>query len=478
MSEITRRHFLAQSGAIVAGASALGLACDSDEEGSSGPDASGSPDAQLDQGGQDAGAADADPDGAEVPDAGPSEPPLVRPEAPVEVTKAPWTMLLPSGALLMRFETREETALTVRLTAEGEAHLDLEPSRTTGVNGIDWPIVDDIEDTIYDEEGEFTLHELKIPAFQLSAGARYRWQLPTGPAEDALLEGGFRVPPAPDAPAPVTLGFIADTMIPNSPNHVAGLASWNIDMLVHGGDIQYQSALVDTWNGMFDIFSPVLSTALAQFCVGNHEFEWGDAEHGEYDEYYLRLVAPPSDEAAARSYYGVTYGHVRVLICDSEAEYEPHAIHDPEGPQYQWLVAELDAAQADAAIKAVIVAFHRPYLCFGRSGMRWDRLEVLHPLFRDKGVTLVLAGHNHAYERFELEGLTYVVDGGGGAIKYSTTEEIEEGKISDEELAWRIVDNRDYGCTRLVIDVDGSIALTRMSAESGQVVDTATLAAR
>ena len=61
---------------------------------------------------------------------------------------------------------------------------------------------------------------------------------------------------------------------------------------------------------------------------------------------------------------------------------------------------------------------HPPYTCGGHFGepivqQRWV------PLFEEYGVQLVLAGHDHTYQRFAARnGVTYVVHGGGGATLY------------------------------------------------------------
>jgi predicted phosphodiesterase len=41
--------------------------------------------------------------------------------------------------------------------------------------------------------------------------------------------------------------------------------------------------------------------------------------------------------------------------------------------------------------------------------------EALTPLFEQYGVDVVFAGHHHNYERNEVNGITYIVTGGGGA---------------------------------------------------------------
>ena len=65
-----------------------------------------------------------------------------------------------------------------------------------------------------------------------------------------------------------------------------------------------------------------------------------------------------------------------------------------------------------------IVAFHHPpYTCGGHLGSATVRKTWV-PLFERYGVRLVLNGHDHNYQRFERNGVTYVVHGGGGAGLY------------------------------------------------------------
>jgi hypothetical protein len=59
------------------------------------------------------------------------------------------------------------------------------------------------------------------------------------------------------------------------------------------------------------------------------------------------------------------------------------------------------------------------------------------------GADLVLAGHDHCYERLQLDGITYVVSGLGGASLYSF------GPAVDGSVARY---NDDYGVTLLEAD--------------------------
>ena len=49
---------------------------------------------------------------------------------------------------------------------------------------------------------------------------------------------------------------------------------------------------------------------------------------------------------------------------------------------------------------------------------RFEQIDWV-PLFEGGNVPLVLSGHEHNYERLFLNGVTYIVTGGGSAILYS-----------------------------------------------------------
>jgi hypothetical protein len=82
-----------------------------------------------------------------------------------------------------------------------------------------------------------------------------------------------------------------------------------------------------------------------------------------------------------------------------------------------WLEQQL----AESAASWKIALFHHPpYTCGGHAGNP-DVVRSWVPLFESYGVQLVLSGHDHDYQRFApWNGVTYVVDGGGGAELYRT----------------------------------------------------------
>lgn len=77
--------------------------------------------------------------------------------------------------------------------------------------------------------------------------------------------------------------------------------------------------------------------------------------------------------------------------------------------QQAWLGETLEDAGSP-----IVVAFHHPAFSCGPYGNTPSIIENWVPLFEQHDVALVLAGHEHHYQRLGRNGLTYVVTGGGG----------------------------------------------------------------
>lgn len=82
--------------------------------------------------------------------------------------------------------------------------------------------------------------------------------------------------------------------------------------------------------------------------------------------------------------------------------------------QEQWLEAQLATDSSP-----VIVAEHYPAFSCSYHGDSTGVRRDWAPLFEQAGVAMVLAGHEHNYQRFEVGGVEYVVSGGGGAGLYA-----------------------------------------------------------
>lgn len=111
--------------------------------------------------------------------------------------------------------------------------------------------------------------------------------------------------------------------------------------------------------------------------------------------------------------------------------------------QLAWLEKELQKSQSDWKI----VFFHHPIYSSGkRHGADVELRESLEPLFVKYGVSLVLAGHEHFYERLKPQkGIYYFISGGAAKLRRSNIGRTDlTAKGFDEDNHFMLVEiNKD-----------------------------------
>lgn len=144
--------------------------------------------------------------------------------------------------------------------------------------------------------------------------------------------------------------------------------------------------------------------------LGNHEYAKRQNEHNK-ESSPLDLYFERFSYLRGRGWYSFIYGNSLFLILDTNTEYFYTS------PQYKWLIDSLRSASS----KFIFVAFHHPPYTKNiyKSNRRAERF--LSDLFEDykkknfHKVDIVFSGHTHNYERYNYNGITYIVTGGGGA---------------------------------------------------------------
>jgi predicted phosphodiesterase len=134
-----------------------------------------------------------------------------------------------------------------------------------------------------------------------------------------------------------------------------------------------------------------------QAVLGNHDVTLGRTAQINY----------PLFNMGGRSYYSFARGDdLEVFALDST---------QMDGTQVKWLDSELSASKA----RWKIVVMHHPLYSSARKHGSSRRLQLLlEPLFVRYRVAVVLAGHDHVYERIGLKkGVLYLVSGAGGQLR-------------------------------------------------------------
>ena len=144
-------------------------------------------------------------------------------------------------------------------------------------------------------------------------------------------------------------------------------------------------------------------------CAGNHENEALGA-HG-FQAYQTYFTVPSNGESPALNgmWYSFRAGSVKVISVNNDDVCLQDAgdlyVHGYSGgAQKAWLEHELASARRDRSIDWIVVCMHQVAMstAVGFNGADLGIRQEWMPLFDKYGVDLVVAGHEHHYEREQL----------------------------------------------------------------------------
>ncbi|RTQ48512.1 T9SS type A sorting domain-containing protein [Hymenobacter gummosus] len=214
--------------------------------------------------------------------------------------------------------------------------------------------------------------------------------------------------------------------------------SWNPDFIITLGDNNYDvgdSLTIDQNIGQYyheyignyrGRYGPSASTNRFFPSLGNHDYYTSNGEP------YRRYFTLPGNGR----YYEFVRGNVHFFALNSDPQ-EPDGIGSTSR-QAQWLRAALAAAPEPWK---VVYFHHAPY----SSGYHGNTPALQWP-FREWGASVVLAGHDHHYERLEQDSLVYIVNGLGGRSIYN----VRMQPVPQSRFSF----NGDYGALLLQANAD------------------------
>ena len=216
------------------------------------------------------------------------------------------------------------------------------------------------------------------------------------------------VPSAPPSgsapPEPEVLLAVGDVASCDSPadEAVADLASRLPGTIALLGDTVYEYGTAEDYRECFEpAWGPMRSRIRP--AVGNHEYQTEGAS-GYYD--YFGTAAGPRGEG----WYSYDLGAWHVVVLNSTC----HRIAcGRDSEQVAWLDADLAANPSDC----LLAYWHYPRWSSGRHGSQ-PQIEPFWDVLRDHGADVVLAGHDHTYERILADGIRQFVVGTGGKSHY------------------------------------------------------------
>jgi hypothetical protein len=233
--------------------------------------------------------------------------------------------------------------------------------------------------------------------------------------------------------------------------------SWQPEFIVTVGDNNYPDgagATIDANIGQYysDYIFPYVgeygSTAAENRfwpALGNHDLRT-DVGQPYFDYFTL-----PGNERT----YDFVADSVHFFVLNSNP-LEPNG-RSVDSVQAQWLQAGLAASDQRWNL---VVLHNTPYT----SSMRRNSDKEIQWPFADWGATAVFSGHDHLYERFEVDGIPYFVNGAGGKELYN--------------FGWPETDsvvryNQDYGAMPIKVS-DTCINFSFYNTQ-GHLIDSVTL---
>jgi hypothetical protein len=193
------------------------------------------------------------------------------------------------------------------------------------------------------------------------------------------------------------------------------IAEEHPDAIQMSGDVPYRGTNPADYDVYRTETAPWRAEHLRVYpAIGNHELA-GGAEEG------MKNWWAAFPELKGRRYYSVLLGtRISLIQLDSNSDLTSTS------PQLNWLRQQL--AALPASVDFVLISLHHPPVADVQTHLEIDHnprpneialrdfLSAMAPSFH--AAFVVTGGHIHNYERASLDGVTYLVSGGGGAHPY------------------------------------------------------------
>lgn len=246
---------------------------------------------------------------------------------------------------------------------------------------------------------------------------------------------------------------------------------WTPDFIVTVGDNVYGSNLdFDSAVGKYycDYLADITPDDSSPYCnggnssvnrffpaFGNHDYSdgpiYGPADYLAYFDLPGNAL-PSSNTSGNELYYDVVQGPIHLFIINSDSiSRAGGAGSDEYNEQRDWLQAQLAASTSAWQI----VLFH--HAAYSSSSGHGSQTWMQWP-FANWGADAVITGHDHTYERINLDGIVYFVNGLGGRSPYGFDSPIPGSQVRyNDEHGAMLVDADENGITFQFINVLGEV---------------------
>lgn len=299
------------------------------------------------------------------------------------IVKGPWMQHVTSTSAIVRVETSPPAPVTVEL--------DGTPPR------------------IVQDPTPKALHSVALG--DLEPSHRYTFKVRAGGVE---RNGALTTAPKDDDPAPFHFLAFGDNRTDDAAHGAVIRAMLNVPtpFVVQTGDMVDNGGKAIEWQRFFDIEAPLLRERMILSAIGNHEIV--DGAGIEYVRYFgpSELLDEPTKLSLDQLSGTTRWGNTRFFLVNGMVDYD-------KGGAREWMDRALTAADEEPGVMWRIVLVHHGPKSSGPHGDNAHFIDAKIPeLWERHRIDLVLAGHDHIYERGRLGALPYIVTGGGGAPLY------------------------------------------------------------
>lgn len=301
------------------------------------------------------------------------------------------------------------------------------------------------------------IHEARLCG--LEPGTTYRYQVGgvDGATEAFSPVHTFRTAPDVTAnpDAEVTIAMVGDSRGGPAIWHqlAVDIATYSPDLVMYSGDAVTLGQIQPEWDEFFEAAEDLIAEVPIISAHGNHEINSVN---------YYAQFAMPGDESS----YAFDYGHAHMTVLNDS----PPQAGDLDGAIKTFLEADLDAASA----RWLILNHHRPIWSSGTShGSDAGLRAAWGPAIDAHHVDLVVAGHEHIYERTHpmkgdqvqatpADGTVYVITGGAGANLYGVEPDFFT-ELSESRYSMVLVRVRADSLSMQAFDPGGTVPFDELT---------------
>jgi len=161
------------------------------------------------------------------------------------------------------------------------------------------------------------------------------------------------------------------------------------------GDLVFFAKSKKSWKTFVDVTADLRNRVPYYPILGNHEKNSAE---------FHKIFDLPNNERL----YSITIQNIEFIVVNTNEKLGLGS------KQYVWLEKQLSESQQSKEFS--IVLLHHPPFSSGAHAEDPKKLQKsIVPMFEKYGVDAVFSGHNHMYERLNVNGINYFITGGGGA---------------------------------------------------------------